>query len=74
MINFDTKLLTEHHKKILNVKKHPYSYCSTNDFFPKNIIKPVSSSFRFPEEIGITSDVLFQKTKRALNDYSLFPW
>ena len=73
MITFDTKLLTEHHKKILNVKKHPYSYCSTNDFFPENIIKPVSSSFKFPETIGITSDALFQKTKRALNDYSLFP-
>ena len=57
----------------MNVNNEPYGHCSTYDFFPENIIKSVSSSFRFPDTVGSTSDPLFQKTKRSLNDYNLFP-
>ena len=73
MENLDYNLLKTHHKKILNVNNEPYGHCSTKDFFPENIIKSVSSSFRFPDTVGSTSDPLFQKTKRSLNDYNLFP-
>ena len=66
--------LADHHKKTLIVKNTPYGHCSTNDFFPNNIIKNISSSFRFPSTVGSTSDPLFQKTKRSLSDYNLFPF
>ena len=73
MKNLDYNSLINHHKKILNVNNNPYGHCSTKDFFPENIIKSVSSSFKFPDTVGSTSDPLFQKTKRSLNDYNLFP-
>ncbi len=73
MNNLDIKSLINHHNNVLDVKNDPYGYCTTNNFFPENVIKNVSSSFNFPETIGTTSDVLFQKTKRALNNYDLFP-
>ena len=73
MENLNYNLLTQHHRSVLNANKHPYGYCSTNNFFPREVIQSISNSFKFPETIGSTSDVLFQKTKRALNDYNLFP-
>ena len=65
--------LVDYHKKILNVINHPYDHCTTKNFLPEELIKPISSSFKFPDQINSTSDVLFQKTKKALNDYNLFP-
>ena len=73
MDKFNIKLLTEHHKNVLNAKNQPYGHCNTNNFFPKDTINSIASSFKFPERIGSTSDILFQKTKRAINDYNLFP-
>ena len=73
MENLNYNLLTQHHRSVLNANKHPYGYCSTSNFFPREVIQSISTSFKFPETIGSTSDVLFQKTKRALNDYNLFP-
>lgn len=73
MDNFDFKKLANHHKKILNVTNKPYGHCTTKNFFPENIIKNIASSFKFPNTVGSTSDPLFQKTKRSLNTYNLFP-
>ena len=36
-------------------------------------IKKISLSFAFPKIVNSSSDALFQKTKRALNNYDLFP-
>ncbi len=69
----NTNSLVDHHKKILNVNNHPYGHCTTENFLPEEIIKSISSSFKFPDQIDSTSDVLFQKTKKALNEYNLFP-
>jgi len=71
--NFNYDSLIQHHQNVLNAEKYPYGYCSTNNFFPKDIIQSISNSFKFPETIGSSSDILFQKTKRALNNYNLFP-
>ena len=73
MNSFNFKSLANHHKKNLTVKNTPYGHCSTNNFFPDNIINNIASSFKFPETVGSTSDPLFQKTKRSLSDYNLFP-
>ena len=73
MDNFDENQLTNYHRNILKVINDPYGHCETKDFFPDNIIKNISSSFKFPETVGLTTDPLFQKTKRSLNDYNLFP-
>ena len=73
MNSFNFKSLASHHKKNLTVKNAPYGHCSTNNFFPDNIINNIASSFKFPETVGSTSDPLFQKTKRSLSDYNLFP-
>ena len=73
MNNLNFKSLANHHKKILTVKNAPYGHCSTDNFFPDNIIKNIASSFKFPETVGSTTDPLFQKTKRSLSDYNLFP-
>ena len=70
---FNINSLVDHHKKILNVNNHPYGHCTTKTFLPEEVIKSISSSFKFPDQIDSTSDVLFQKTKKALNDYNLFP-
>ena len=69
----DINSLVDHHKKILNVNNYPYGHCTTKKFLPEDMIKSISSSFRFPDQIYSSSDVLFQKTKKALNDYNLFP-
>ena len=65
--------LLNHHKEILNVNNHPYGHCTTKKFLPEEVIRSISSSFKFPDQIDSTSDVLFQKTKKALNEYNLFP-
>ena len=65
--------LVDHHKKILHVNNHPYGHCTTKNFLPEEVIKSISSSFKFPDQVNSTSDVLFQKTKKALNEYNLFP-
>ena len=65
--------LIDHHKKILNVNNHPYGHCTTKNFLPEEVIKSISLSFKFPDQVNSTSDVLFQKTKKALNEYNLFP-
>jgi len=69
----DINSLVDHHKKILNVNNYPYGHCTTKKFLPEDMIKSISSSFRFPDQIYSSSDVLFQKTKKALNGYNLFP-
>lgn len=73
MDNFNFQSLASYHKNILSVINHPYGYCITKEFFPENIVKNISSSFKFPDTLGSTSDPLFQKTKRSLNNYELFP-
>ena len=65
--------LVDLHKRTLSVNNHPYGHCTTNSFLPEDVIKSISSSFKFPDQTDSTSDVLFQKTKKALNDYNLFP-
>ena len=73
MDELNVNSLIDHHKKILNVNNHPYGHCTTKKFLPEEVIKSISSSFKFPDQINSTSDVLFQKTKKALNEYNLFP-
>ena len=73
MNSLNFKSLANHHYKILTVNNTPYGHCSTDNFFPDNIIKNIASSFKFPETVGSTTDPLFQKTKRSLSDYNLFP-
>ncbi len=63
MNSLDFKLLASHHKKNLIVKNTPYGHCTTNNFFPDNIINNIATSFKFPETVGSTSDPLFQKNK-----------
>ena len=73
MDEFNFTNLLNHHEKVINVIDEPFSYSVTNSFFPKNTIKSISSSFEFADNLNLTSDALFQKTKRAQNDYNLFP-
>ena len=73
MEDFDYKYLSNYHNDILNINKEPYGHCVTNKFFPENIIKDLSRSFKFPDSIGSNTDPLFQKTKIGLNKYDLFP-
>ena len=73
MDEFNFTSLLNHHEKVINVIDEPFSYSVTNSFFPINTIKSISSSFEFANNLNLTSDALFQKTKRAQNDYNIFP-
>lgn len=70
-LNIDN--LLNHHKNVINVTNEPYGHSVTNNFLPDDLIKKISLSFAFPKKINSSSDALFQKTKRALNNYDLFP-
>ena len=72
MINFSTKNVFYYHEKTIIVKNEPYQYAHIKKFFPDNLINEVHNNFIFSETINPSSDILFQKTKRGINDYSKF--
>tara|TARA_Y100000590_G_scaffold292433_1_gene329181 strand:- start:51 stop:827 length:777 start_codon:yes stop_codon:yes gene_type:complete len=73
MCNFSSNNVYDHHDKTIFVKDDPYQYAHIKEFLPDNLIEKVCDNFRFPIKIESTSDALFQKTKRGLNDYKQFP-
>ena len=72
MINFSTKNVFYHHEKTIIVKNEPYQYAHIKKFFPDSLIDEVHNNFILSETINPSSDALFQKTKRGINDYSKF--
>ena len=71
--SLNTDNLLNHHKNVIDVINEPYGHSVTNNFLPDDLIKKISFSFAFPKIVNSSSDALFQKTKRALNNYDLFP-
>ena len=61
MDNFNFQSLASYHKNILSVVNHPYGYCITKEFFPENIVKNISSSFKF-RPLGFSDP--FSKNKK----------
>ena len=54
MENLNYNLLTQHHRSVLNANIHPYGYCSTSNFFPREVIQSISTSFKFPETFSFS--------------------
>jgi len=73
MCNFSLDKIFNHHNETIFVKDHPYQYSHIEKFLPDNLIEKISDNFYFPKKIDSTSDILFQKTKKGLNDYKQFP-
>jgi len=73
MYNFSSDKVFNHHNETIFVKDYPYQYSHIEKFLPDNLIEKISDNFYFPKEIDSTSDIIFQKTKRGLNDYKQFP-
>lgn len=73
MYNFSSNNVFDHHNKTIFVNDNPYQHAHIKKFLPDNLIEKVCNSFYFPKQIESTSDALFQKTKRGLNDYKRFP-
>ena len=72
MYNFSSNNVFDHHNKTIFVNDNPYQHAHIKKFLPDNLIEKVCNSFYFPKQIESTSDALFQKTKRGLNDYKRF--
>ena len=73
MYNFSSDKIFTHHNETIFVKDYPYQHSHIEKFLPDNLIEKICDNFYFPKEIDSTSDILFQKTKRGLNDYKQFP-
>ena len=73
MYNFSSDKVFTHHNETIFVKDYPYQYSHIEKFLHDNLIEKISDNFYFPKEIDSTSDIIFQKTKRGLNDYKQFP-
>ena len=70
---FSSEKVFDHHNKTIFVKDNPYQHSHIENFLPDSLIEKVSENFSFPEGLGPSSDALFQKTKRGLDDYKQFP-
>ena len=70
---FSSERIFNHHNKTIFVKDTPYQHSHIKNFLPDNLIEKVSENFSFPKGLGTSSDPLFQKTKRGLDDYKQFP-
>ena len=70
---FSSEKVFDHHNKTIFVKDTPYQHSHIENFLPDDLIEKVSENFSFPEGLGPSSDALFQKTKRGLDDYKQFP-
>ena len=70
---FSSEKVFDHHNKTIFVKDTPYQHSHIENFLPDELIEKVSENFSFPEGLGPSSDALFQKTKRGLDDYKQFP-
>ena len=70
---FSSEKVFDHHNKTIFVKDTPYQHSHIENFLPDELIEKVSENFSFPEGLWPSSDALFQKTKRGLDDYKQFP-
>ena len=62
-----------YHNQIINVSTKPYGHTFIENFFPDDRAKKLNTEFKFPDDNLECSDVTFQRTKKALNDYQKLP-